>query len=245
MEAGDAEVALFYKRCLELLVVDVHTEAEHVEFALGQLRVADDGVDLDARDELEWEGRRARGGQLADARERVVIGQCQGADAGDCGRCHEIRRLHDAIRSAAVGMEVEPRWIRGHDGFADALTIRPQPGGRRALRRLRFGRHGGTAGTGRPVRPTGPGGFGGRFRVRRWLRLDDGRGERAGLFAGLACEGFLAFFLGSLAQELVAAALILGRTRPSVVRGHLDLEHPLDPLEADGSSGTSVDIDEQ
>ena len=79
----------------ELVVCRVHAEAEDVELALPQVLPIDDGVDLDAGDQLEALGHGARGQDVPAARQRVVVGQRQQADpGGGCG-AEEDRRLED------------------------------------------------------------------------------------------------------------------------------------------------------
>src|SRR5262249_19230879 len=67
-EADAPRLPLRGERRLEGVVRGVHAEAEDVELALPQPKVArDDRVDLDARDELEagWDGTRAARGDVA------------------------------------------------------------------------------------------------------------------------------------------------------------------------------------
>ena len=123
----------------ELVVRRVHAEAEDVELALPQVLPIDDGVDLDAGDQLEAVGHRARGQDVAAARQRVVVGQRQQPDTGSGGRAQEDRRLEDAVRARRVGVEVDRRGSRRDDGIGRRPRIVPARGrpGRHAIRARR------------------------------------------------------------------------------------------------------------
>ena len=101
----------------ELVVRRVHAEAEDVELALPQVLPVDDGVDLDAGDQLEAVGHGARGQDVPATRQRVVVGQRQQPDTGSGRRAEEDRRLEDAVRARRMGVEVDRRGSRRDDGI--------------------------------------------------------------------------------------------------------------------------------
>ena len=117
----------------ELVVCRVHPEAEDVELALPQVLPIDDGVDLDAGDQLEAVGHGARGQDVTAARQRVVVGQREQPDPGSGSRAQEDRRLEDAVGAGRVGVEVDGRRSRRDDGIGRRPRIvapRGRPGRR-------------------------------------------------------------------------------------------------------------------
>ncbi len=101
---------------LERLVVWIHPETEDVQLAFPQPEVpGDDRVDLDTGDEGQSGGDRGVGDDLAVARERVVVGQREEADAHLERGPDECGRLHDAVGTSRVRVQVDRRGTRRLD----------------------------------------------------------------------------------------------------------------------------------
>ena len=128
-ETLGAATALRRERCLEGRVFRVHPEAQDVELALPQPDLlADDRIDLDAGDELQARRYCGRRHDLSIAGQGVVIGQGEGGNATvGCG-AKQLGRLQDAVGSAGVGMQVNPRWSGRHDRIGErARIVSPAP----------------------------------------------------------------------------------------------------------------------
>ncbi len=97
-------------RRLEGCVVRVHTDAEDVQLALGQVQVqvSGDGVDLHGRDEVQTLRQRLRalGGQLTVRGEVVVIRDGEQPDAGGMSLADELGGLQDSIGAEGVRVDV-------------------------------------------------------------------------------------------------------------------------------------------
>jgi hypothetical protein len=122
-ESAPALVALGAERGLECLVVRPHSEPQDVQLALPEpLAPAGDGVDLDARNQLEPR-RGERGGGFPVAGEAVVVGDREEANAGRGGLARELGRLEHAVGAASVGVKVDRGRRRRDDGVPRLVDV--------------------------------------------------------------------------------------------------------------------------
>ena len=118
-ESSRAQPSLALEGGFEALVVRVNSKTQDVKLALPQTTDArGHGVDLHGRHEVERKRRRPHRAELADAGQGVVVGESQHPNSCRSRGIHQDAWLQDSVRSAAVGMKIDPRRVFGHHRMA-------------------------------------------------------------------------------------------------------------------------------